>query len=79
MSKQNGKHIVIGIVCAGLHDTGAQNTLLSLINEAESRGIKIIVITNFTYYHMDYSLAEIEIFDLIKKPVLSKRSRKEDR
>ncbi len=69
MSKQNGKHIVIGIVCAGLHDTGAQNTLLSLINEAGSRGIKTIVITNFTYYHMDYSLAEIEIFDLIKKPV----------
>lgn len=66
----NGKQKVIGIVCAGLHDTGAQNTMLALINEAEKRGFKVIVTANFTYYHMEYSPAEIDIFKLINSPIL---------
>lgn len=70
MKERQGKHKVIGIVCAGLHDSGAQNTLLTIVNEAGARGIKTIVITNFTYYHMDYTCAEIDIFKLINKPVL---------
>ena len=64
------KHKVLGIVCAGLHDTGAQNTMIAVINEAKKKGYKVIVFTNFTYYHMEYSQAEIDIFKLIHSPVL---------
>ncbi len=70
MKKRNGRHKIIGIVCAGIHDTGAQNTMMSLINEARSRGHKVIVITNFTYYHIEYTPAEIDIFKLINSPAL---------
>ena len=64
------KHKVIGIVCASIHDTGAQNTMQALIKEAESRNYRIIVITNFTYYGIEYSPADIDIFRLINMPVL---------
>ena len=67
--RQRGKHKVIGIVCAGLHDTGAQNTLPSLIKTDCSKGYKIVVLTNFTYYGIEYSQAEIDIFKLIDTPV----------
>lgn len=70
MSRQKSRHKVLGIVCAGLHDTGAQNTMLALIREAEKRGYKVAVFSNFTYYHMEYSPAEVDIFKLINSPVL---------
>ncbi len=64
------KHKVIGIVCAGIHDTGAQHTMISLAREAESRGYKTIVISNFTYYEIeDYSPADSEIFQMMDSPV----------
>ena len=70
MSEDSSRHKVLGIVCAGLHDTGAQNSMLALIEEAKKRGYKVIVMTNFTYYHMEYSPAEIGIYKLIGSPVL---------
>ncbi|MBR4223840.1 MAG: GGDEF domain-containing protein [Oscillospiraceae bacterium] len=70
MKEHSGRHKVIGIVCAGLHDTGAQNAMLAIIKEAEARGYKVIVFTNFTYYHIEYTPAEVNIFKLIGKPVL---------
>lgn len=70
MSRQNSRHKILGIVCAGLHDSGAQNTMLAIIDEAKKHGHKVIVFTNFTYYHMEYSPAEIDIFKLIFSPVL---------
>lgn len=70
MKERCGKHKIIGIVCAGLHDTGTQNTMTALIKEAEARGCKVLVITNFTYYNIEYTPAEINIFKLIRKPVL---------
>ena len=69
MTERKSKHKVIGIVCAGLHDTGAQNTLHALIKTANAKGFKVIVIANFTYYGIEYSPAETEIFKLIDKPV----------
>ena len=70
MVKRSGKYKVLGVVCAGLHDTGAQNTMTALIHEAEARGYKVIVITNFTYYGIEYTPAEVNIFKLIRLPVL---------
>ena len=70
MKARNGKHKVIGIICAGLHDTGAQNTMMALIEESQARGYKTIVVTNFTYYHMEYTNAEIDIFKLLNMPVM---------
>ncbi|MBO4866313.1 MAG: GGDEF domain-containing protein [Ruminococcus sp.] len=60
---------IIGIVCAGIHDSGTQNTVMSLIHEAEKRRYKTIVISNFTYYGIDYTYAETEIFRLMDSPV----------
>ncbi len=68
--KERSRHKIIGIVCAGAHDTGAQNTMQMLIKRAEARGYKVIVITNFTYYGIEYTPAEIDIFKLINKPVM---------
>ena len=66
----NKKHKIIGIICAGLHDTGAQNTMTALNREAEKRGYKTVVITNFTYYGIDYTPAEAEIFKMLDSTVL---------
>ena len=62
-------HKIIGIVCAGITDTGIQNTVLKLISEAERRGCKTFVISNFTYYDKEYLPAERDIFNLIGAPV----------
>jgi diguanylate cyclase (GGDEF)-like protein len=65
----SNNHKIIGIICAGIHDSGTQNTVLSLIHEAEKRGYKTIVISNFTYYGIEYTRAEAEIFRLMDSPV----------
>ena len=71
MDRSNIGHKVIGIVCAGAHDSGTQNTILELIKTAEARGHRVLVITNFTYYNNEYSPAEKNIFKMIRSSVLN--------
>ena len=66
----SGRHKVAAIVCASIHDSGTQNTVMSLVDEAGKRGIRTLVISNFTYYNHDYSPAEMNIFKMISSPVI---------
>ncbi|MCR5541688.1 MAG: GGDEF domain-containing protein [Ruminococcus sp.] len=65
----SNNHKIIGIICAGIHDSGTQNSVLSLIHEADKRGYRSVVISNFTYYGIDYTRAESEVFSLMDSPV----------
>ena len=65
----SNNHKIIGIICAGIHDSGTQNSVLSLIHEADKRGYRSVVISNFTYYGIDYTRAESEVFRLMDSPV----------
>ena len=69
MMKNESRHKVIGIVCATIIDTGTQNSMHALVDEAVSRGYKVVVLTNFTYYGIEYTHADTAIFDLLNKPV----------
>ena len=68
MGKDKNKK-VIGVVCAGIHEEGVQNTVLGLLSSINEHGCKAVVISTFTYYNSGYNAGEVSIFRLLRANV----------
>ncbi|MBQ8968077.1 GGDEF domain-containing protein [Ruminococcus sp.] len=60
---------VIGIICAGIHEEGVQNTVTALVKSIKDKGHKAIVISTFTYYNTAYTAGEVSVFKLINASI----------
>ena len=68
MAKDNNTK-VIGVVCAGIHEEGVQNTVVGMVNSIKARHHKAVVISTFTYYNTEYTSGEVSVFKLLNADV----------